>query len=106
MVNEQLDKLAENDDLEQDSVIEKEFVDLVVKKLEKVAAVHKPDSFKNDILPSLNLEQAVEEVEARTEGKINLMRARVEDRLYTNKKIYEGFANKLKSLWNVNDFEN
>jgi len=30
------------------------------------------------------MEQAVEEVEARTEGKINLLKARVEDRLYTN----------------------
>lgn len=85
MVNEELDKLAENEDVDQDVVIEKQFVDLVIKKLEKVAAVHKPESFKNEILPSLNLEQAVEEVEARTEGKINLMRARVEDRLYTNK---------------------
>ena len=97
MVNDELDKLAENEDVDLDVVIEKQFVDLVVKKLEKVAAVHKPDSFIKEILPSLNMEQAVEEVEARTEGKINLLKARVEDRLYTNQKIYKTFADKLKS---------
>ena len=55
MFNEELDKIAENDDAEKDIAIEKQFVELVTKKLEKIAGVHKPDAFKNELLPKLNL---------------------------------------------------
>ena len=54
--------------------------------------MHKPDVFKTQVVPKLNLEQAIEEVEARTQGKSNLMRARAEDRLYSNKEEYKKFA--------------
>ena len=105
MYNDELEKLAENEDAEQDPIIEKQFVELVTKKLEKIASVHKPEAFKNELLPRLNLEEAIEEVEVRTQGKSNLMRARAEDRLYSNKQVYIDFANQMKGLQTVDEFE-
>ena len=63
LFNEHLERLAENDQPDQEEEIEKEFIDLVIKKIEKIAALHKPDSFKAIVLGRINLEHAIEEVE-------------------------------------------
>ena len=96
MFNEQLEKLILIDDVEQDIANEKQFVELVVKKLEKIVSVYKPNTFKTEVIPKLNIEQAIEEVEIKTLGKSNLMRARTEDRLFNKTEMYTDFAQKMK----------
>ena len=56
LFNEHLERLAENDQPDREEEIEKELIDLVVKKIEKIAALHKPDSFKATVLGRINLE--------------------------------------------------
>lgn len=53
--NEWLERLAENEDVEKDAEIEQKFIDLLVKRLEKILAVQKPDKFKDDVLSNVDL---------------------------------------------------
>ena len=94
LFNEHLERLAENDNPDQEEEIEKEFIDLVIKKIEKIAALHKPDSFKAMVLGRVNLEQAIEEVEQKTHGLSNLMKSKTRDRLFSIQANYESFAEK------------
>lgn len=77
MCVEQLEELAENEAPKKDFELEQRFVEQVTKKIEKIIQLQKPDVLKAEILPSVDLAMAVQEVEARTHGMSNLMRTRV-----------------------------
>lgn len=98
MFNEWLVKLAENDDPEKEEEIEKQFVELVCKKIEKIASLQKPDTFKTTLLAKINLEEAVEEVETSTHGMSSLMRSRMQDKLFTDDSLYQKFSNKMQEF--------
>ena len=79
--NEWLERLAENEDPEQDEQIEQQFVDLLTKKIEKILAIHKPETFYNDVLAKVNLQQASLEVEQNTHGLSKLLHLRIQDHI-------------------------
>ena len=77
MYNEQLVAIAENENSRKDEVLEKQFVEQVTKKIEKIISLMKPETFKTEVLGKINLAVVIEEVEAKTHGMSNLMRTRV-----------------------------
>lgn len=77
MFNDQLEALAENEDSAKDYDLEKQLVEQVTKKIEKIIQLQKPGVLKAEILPKIDLATVVQEVEARTHGMSNLMRTRV-----------------------------
>ena len=46
-------------------------------------------------MDQLDLERAIEQVEARTHGLSNLMRTRTLDKLYTQEGLYKAFADEM-----------
>lgn len=69
--------IAENENPRKDEVLEKQFVEQVTKKIEKIISLMKPETFKTEVLGKINLAVVIEEVEAKTHGMSNLMRTRV-----------------------------
>ena len=50
-------------------------------------------------MDQLDLERAIEQVEARTHGLSNLMRTRTLDKLYTQEGLYKAFADEMRAFY-------
>ena len=55
--------LAANEDPSLEEALTNSVVDAIVKKLEKVIAVYRPELFESNVLPRLDLQKAVTELD-------------------------------------------
>ena len=62
--------------MEAEREVENEFIELIIKKIERITSVFKPDSFKSQVLPKIDLEQAIKAVKKGLGSMHNLLRNR------------------------------
>lgn len=91
LYNEQLERLAENEDADLDRQIEAQLAEHLTKKIEKIVQLFKPETFKKDVLSKVDIKRATMEVEEQTGGLVNLMATRVQGKLYEDKYSIEQF---------------
>ena len=90
--NEQLVRLSESRDLEAEREVENEFVELIIKKIERIASLYKPGSFSGKVLANIDLEKAIKSVKKGLGSMHSLLETKTKERLFNTVQCYSEFA--------------